>query len=146
MPEVAHFANEEELLENWKDFMKLRSDVLKALEIARNNKVIGKSFEAQVTLYPTKETKELLDKLNANIRQILIVSELTISDDEPSTDGEEFASGTILVEHAAGEVCPRCRRITTDVGSDTRFPELCARCAEIVAENYPEAVKEGFEE
>lgn len=146
MPEVAHFANEEELLENWKDFMKLRSDVLKALEIARNNKVIGKSFEAHVTLYPTKETKELLDKLNANIRQILIVSELTISDDEPSTDGEEFASGTILVEHAAGEVCPRCRRITTDVGSDTRFPELCARCAEIVAENYPEAVKEGFEE
>ena len=145
MPEVAHFANEEELLENWKDFMKLRSDVLKSLENARNDKVIGKSFEAHVTIYPTKETRELLDKLNANVRQILIVSELTISDDQAPADAEQFVSGAIVVEHAAGEVCPRCRRTTTDVGSDSRFPELCARCAEIVVENYPEAVEEGFE-
>ncbi len=50
-----------------------------------------------------------------------------------------------MVEHAAGEVCPRCRRTTTDVGSDSRFPELCARCAAIVAENFPEAEKEGLE-
>lgn len=145
MPEVTHFANEEEFLENWKDFMRLRSDVLKALENARNNKVIGKSFEAHVTLYPTEETKKLLDKLDANVRQILIVSELTISNEEVPADAEKFVSGSIIVEHAIGEVCPRCRRTTTDVGSDTRFPELCARCAEIVAENYPEAVKEGFE-
>ncbi|MBP2057798.1 isoleucyl-tRNA synthetase [Lactobacillus colini] len=146
MPTVTHFDNEEDLLENWKDFMKLRSDVLKALENARNEKIIGKSFEAHVTIYPTEEVKNLIDKLNANIRQILIVSELTISDNQAPENAEKFASGAIVVKHAEGEVCPRCRRTTTDVGADARFPELCKRCAQIVAVNYPEAVKEGFEE
>ena len=145
MPEVDHFANEDEVLADWNAFMKVRSDVLKALEKARNAKVIGKSFEAHVTLYPTEETKALLDKLNANIRQILIVSDLTISDEEAPENAEKLPTASIVVEHAAGEVCPRCRRTTTDVGSDPRFPELCARCAAIVAENFPEAEKEGLE-
>lgn len=38
MPEVQHFANENVILSNWKRFMTLRSDVLKALEDARNKK------------------------------------------------------------------------------------------------------------
>ena len=145
MPEVEHFANEDEVLTDWNDFMKVRSDVLKALEEARSAKVIGKSFEAHVTLYPTEETRKLLDKLNANVRQILIVSDLTISDDQAPENAEKLSTASIVVEHAAGEVCPRCRRTTTDVGSDSRFPELCARCAAIVAENFPEAEKEGLE-
>ena len=41
MPEVDHFANEDEVLADWNAFMKVRSDVLKALEKARNAKVIG---------------------------------------------------------------------------------------------------------
>ncbi|MCT7815053.1 MAG: class I tRNA ligase family protein, partial [Lactobacillus iners] len=59
MPEVQHFANENVILSNWKRFMTLRSDVLKALEDARNKKVIGKSFEAHVILYPKADTAEL---------------------------------------------------------------------------------------
>lgn len=35
--------------------MTLRDDVLKALEVARNEKVIGKSLNASITLYPTAE-------------------------------------------------------------------------------------------
>ena len=145
MPEVAHFANESEVLENWNAFMRVRSDVLKALEVARDDKIIGKSFEAHVTLYPTKETAELLKKLNGNLRQILIVSELTISDKPAPADAPKYESGAIVVEPAEGKVCERCRRITTDVGSDPRFPELCARCAKIVSENFPQAAEEGFD-
>ena len=40
--------------------MKLRNDVLKALEEARNEKVIGKSLTAKVTLYVNEETKALI--------------------------------------------------------------------------------------
>ena len=119
MPEVEHFANEDEVLADWNDFMKVRSDVLKALEEARSAKVIGKSFEAHVTLYPTEETRKLLDKLNANVRQILIVSDLTVSDDQAPENAEKLSTASVVVEHAAGEVCPRCRRTTTDVGSMT---------------------------
>ncbi|QNQ82453.1 isoleucine--tRNA ligase [Lactobacillus sp. PV037] len=145
MPEVAHFANESEILEDWNAFMRVRADVLKALEVARADKIIGKSFEAHVTLYPTKETAELLKKLKGNLRQILIVSELTISDAPAPADAPKYESGSIVVEPAEGKVCERCRRITTDVGSDPRFPELCARCAEIVEKNFPQAAEEGFD-
>ncbi|WEV71528.1 isoleucine--tRNA ligase [Lactobacillus sp. ESL0785] len=146
MPEVETFANREELLDNWHHFMNLRDDVLKALEEARDKKLIGKSFEAAVTLYPTKETKTVLDELNADFRQILIVSKLTIATGEAPENAEQLPNAAIIVEHAAGEVCPRCRMIRTDIGADSSLPMLCGRCSKIVKQDHPEAVQEGLEE
>lgn len=145
MPKVEEFANHDELLENWGKFMKLRDDVLKALEDARNKKLIGKSFEAAVTIYPDKETKTMLDDLGADFRQILIVSKLTIADGEAPAEAEKLNNASIVVERADGEVCPRCRMIRTDIGVDPKLPMLCGRCAKIVEADYPEAVQEGFE-
>ena len=145
MPKVEEFANHDELLENWGKFMKLRDDVLKALEDARNKKLIGKSFEAAVTIYPDKETKTMLDDLGADFRQILIVSKLTIADGEAPEEAEKLNNASIVVERADGEVCPRCRMIRTDIGVDPKLPMLCGRCAKIVEADYPEAVQEGFE-
>ena len=145
MPKLENYANRDELLENWAKFMKLRDDVLKALEDARNKKLIGKSFEAAVTIYPDKETKAMLDELDADFREILIVSKLTISDDPAPADAEQLANAAVVVKHAEGEVCPRCRMIRTDIGADSKLPVLCGRCAEIVEANYPEAVQEGLE-
>ena len=145
MPEVEEYANHDDLLENWGKFMKLRDDVLKALEDARNKKLIGKSFEAAVTIYPDKETKTMLDDLGANFRQILIVSKLTIADGEAPDNAEQLNNASVVVEHAEGEVCPRCRMIRTDIGVDPKLPMLCGRCAKIVEADYPEAVQEGFE-
>ena len=146
MPKVEGYANHDELLENWGKFMNLRNDVLKALEDARNKKLIGKSFEAAVTIYPDKETKAMRDDLDADIRQILIVSKLTIADGEAPEDAEKLNNASIVVEHAEGEVCPRCRMIRTDIGEDPKLPKLCGRCAKIVEADYPEAVQEGLED
>ena len=146
MPKVEGYANHDELLENWGKFMNLRDDVLKALEDARNKKLIGKSFEAAVTIYPDKETKAMLDDLDADFRQILIVSKLTIADGEAPEDAEKLNNASIVVEHAEGEVCPRCRMIRTDIGEDPKLPKLCGRCAKIVEADYPEAVQEGLED
>lgn len=146
MPKVEGYANHDELLENWGKFMNLRNDVLKALEDARNKKLIGKSFEAAVTIYPDKETKAMLDDLDADFRQILIVSKLTIADGEAPEDAEKLNNASIVVEHAEGEVCPRCRMIRTDIREDPKLPKLCGRCAKIVEADYPEAVQEGLED
>lgn len=146
MPKVEGYANHDELLENWGKFMNLRNDVLKALEDARNKKLIGKSFEAAVTIYPDKETKAMLDDLDADFRQILIVSKLTIANGEAPEDAEKLNNASIVVEHAEGEVCPRCRMIRTDIGEDPKLPKLCGRCAKIVEADYPEAVQEGLED
>lgn len=146
VPKVEGYANHDELLENWGKFMNLRNDVLKALEDARNKKLIGKSFEAAVTIYPDKETKAMLDDLDADFRQILIISKLTIADGEAPEDAEKLNNASIVVEHAEGEVCPRCRMIRTDIGEDPKLPKLCGRCAKIVEADYPEAVQEGLED
>ena len=146
MPEIEHYANHDELLDNWKKFMNFRDDVLKVLEEARDQKLIGKSFEAAVTVYPTDEMRAVLANLDANFRQILIVSKLTIADGEAPANAEKLPNGAFVVEHAEGEVCPRCRMIRTDIGADKEVPMLCGRCAKIVKEDYPEAVQEGLEE
>lgn len=147
MPEVKHFNNEEKLVDLWNRFMNLRSGVFKALEEARNEKLIGKSFEAHVDLYVSNGVQADLDTLNANVRQALIVSALDV---HPLSEAPENAlkfndEYAVVVEHAEGEVCPRCRMIKTDIGSDADLPTLCASCAEIVRENYPEALAEGLE-
>lgn len=147
MPEVKHFNNEEKLVDLWNRFMNLRSGVFKALEEARNEKLIGKSFEAHVDLYVSNGVQADLDALNANVRQALIVSALDV---RPLSEAPENAlkfndEYAVVVEHAEGEVCPRCRMIKTDIGSDADLPTLCASCAEIVRENYPEALAEGLE-
>ena len=147
MPEVKHFNNEEKLVDLWNRFMNLRSGVFKALEEARNEKLIGKSFEAHVDLYVSNGVQADLDALNANVRQALIVSALDV---HPLSEAPENAlkfndEYAVVVEHAKGEVCPRCRMIKTDIGSDADLPTLCASCAEIVRENYSEALAEGLE-
>ncbi len=145
MPKIENYANHDQLLNDWGKFMNLRTDVLKALEDARNKKLIGKSFEAAVTIYPDKETKAMLNDLDADFRQILIVSKLTIADGKAPADAKQYANAAIVIKHAEGEICPRCRMIKTDIGKDSEFPMLCGRCAAIVKDNFPEAVQEGLE-
>ncbi|MFD1671144.1 isoleucine--tRNA ligase [Agrilactobacillus yilanensis] len=148
MPEVQTFDNQDALLEEWTDFMTLRDEVLKALEEARNAKVIGKSLEAHVTIYPNEPTKALLDVISDNVKQLLIVSKLTIADskaDAPS-DALSFEDAAIKVTHAPGEVCERCRMTKEDVGTDAKLPHICGRCASILHENFEDAVEAGFEE
>ncbi|HDJ1205778.1 TPA: isoleucine--tRNA ligase, partial [Staphylococcus aureus] len=57
MPKVVEV--DQALLDKWRTFMNLRDDVNRALETARNEKVIGKSLEAKVTIASN-------DKFNAS--------------------------------------------------------------------------------
>ena len=50
--------------------MDFRSEVQKALELARDNKVIGKSLEAAVTVYPSEPVRDMLDDVDANVMQL----------------------------------------------------------------------------
>ena len=147
IPDVRHFDGEDDLLEKWSEFMEVRSDVLKSLEEARNAKMIGKSLEAQVDLYVNDHNKELLDSLDADIQLLLGVSKLNVhSLDEAGDDADLYNNGVaVKVSVAPGETCERCRMVKEDVGSDSAYPTLCARCAKIVRENYPETVNEGLE-
>ena len=147
LPSYEEYANQAELLDTWKAFMDFRDKVLKALENARNEKVIGKSLEAKVTIYPSEQVNTMLAALDADLAQLLIVSpdSFSISNEAAPAEAVKFEDVAILVEKADGEVCDRCRQVRTTVGSDEKLPTLCASCAHIVEEHYPEAAAEGLE-
>lgn len=147
IPDPLSYDNEDELLVEWNQFMEIRSHVLKVLEEARNEKLIGRSLEARADLYLKPSQKAVLDSLNYDVALLLGVSDLEVHDaSETPDDAEQFNDGSaVKVEQAAGEVCARCRMTKEDVGSDDAYPQLCARCAKIVRENFPETVTEGLE-
>ncbi|WEG73867.1 isoleucine--tRNA ligase [Vagococcus intermedius] len=147
LPGYQEFANQEELMEQWSSFMELRDNTLKALEEARNEKLIGKSFEAKVTLFPSEPIATLIKALDSNLGQLLIVSQFEVADTTAMVPEKAlvFEGMSILVEKAQGEVCSRCRAVKEDVGSHEKLETLCDRCATIVETAYPEAVAEGFE-
>lgn len=146
MPVAEIFEGEEDILSAWDAFMTLRTQAQKALEEARNEKVIGKSLEAHLTIYASDEVKTLLTALDSDIALLMIVSQLTIADfaDAP-TNAISFENVAFTVDHAVGEVCERSRRVdpTTRMRSYGAF--VCDASAKIIEENFPEAVSQGFE-
>ena len=137
MPEVKNLANSTELLEKWSKFMDLRDDVLKALEEARNEKVIGKSLTAKVTLYVKDETKALLETIHENLQQLFIVSDFEVAGSfaEAPEQAIKLEHAAIVITKAEGETCERCWTVT-QVGEVKEHPTLCKRCAEVVKENF----------
>ena len=145
LPEAETFANQEEILDTWSAFMDFRGQAQKALEEARNEKVIGKSLEAHLTVYPNEVVKTLLGAVDSNVAQLLIVSELTIAEGPAPEGAVTFEDVAFTVERAAGEVCDRCRRIDPTTAERHYHATICDHCASIVEENFADAVAEGFE-
>jgi isoleucyl-tRNA synthetase len=138
MPEYKELANAKELEDKWNSFLKLRDDVLKALEAARNEKIIGKSLAAKVTLYPTDKSKTLLNSISENLNQLFIVSgfEVAGSFGQAPENALKFETSAIVISKAEGEICERCWVVTPEVGAVSEYPTLCPRCADVIKGNY----------
>ncbi len=128
MPVVKEYANAAEVTTKWSQFLSLRHDVLKALEEARNQKVIGKSLTASLHLYPNAETKALLNSLQADLKQIFIVSECVLEEGEAPEDALQFDGLAVVVKAAEGHTCDRCWLVVPAANEQG----ICPRCAEVI--------------
>lgn len=128
MPVVKEYANAVEVTTKWSQFLSLRHDVLKALEEARNQKVIGKSLTASLHLYPNAETKALLNSLQADLKQIFIVSECVLEEGEAPEDALQFDGLAVVVKAAEGHTCDRCWLVVPAANEQG----ICPRCAEVI--------------
>jgi isoleucyl-tRNA synthetase len=137
IPTAKTFENVEELVIKWDKIMEIRNDVLKALETARNEKIIGKSLQASITLYPTDEVKVLLEGV-PSLNKLFIVSHSSIlgSKEMAPENAEQFDDIAIIIEKAEGETCERCWVVTPTVGQNEKHPTLCPTCAQVVIEHY----------
>lgn len=124
MPRVEVISSEIEPL--YDQFMEMRESILKALEIARNDKIIGKSLNAHLVLYPKGQYEALLDRLNVNLAQVFIVSKAEIRKEGYGSYKAEGISIDVLP--AEGKTCERCWTIV----DQTDEHGLCPRCHSIV--------------
>lgn len=134
MPEAKAIKDQEQLAAKWSQFMDVRDDILKALEEARAEKVIGKSLEAVVTIKANNEKVAALLAEVPYLHQLLIVSHVELV--EKLEAGKTFEHVTLKINKHEGELCQRCWVISDTVGEDNEHPTLCTRCATVVKENY----------
>jgi isoleucyl-tRNA synthetase len=118
-----------ELLTRWGKLFDVRSAVQKALEERRNEKVIGASLEAHITVRAAGETLELLKAYEDQLPDLFIVSAVKL---EGNTGGDP----EVEVRHAEGAKCERCWHWSETVGEDARFPTVDARCVRQLEEGW----------
>ena len=100
-------------LAEWDRLMEVRDVVLKALEEARQAKLIGTSLEARVRLQGYKG-------FEAELPSVFIVSQVVLK------PGDELRA---TIERADGVKCERCWKYSTAVGQDAEFPTVCDSCS-----------------
>jgi isoleucyl-tRNA synthetase len=126
-------AVDEALDKKWEAILNVRDEVLKAMEIARQEKVIGKSLTAALDLYPDADTLAVLNG-TPNLQEVLGVSQLNVfaPGTEVPADATAYTGLSIRVRSAEGETCERCRIVTPEVGKHEEHPTLCPVCVENV--------------
>ena len=135
----AEYALDDAEMAKWDKLIAVRNDVNGVLEKARADKRIGKPLEASVTLRASGDSKAVLDSISdMNLKELLIVSECLIAEDDAAEDGSVTASGsynpglTVSVREADGVKCPRCWMHSKDADPETG---LCPRCKAVLEAN-----------
>ena len=118
-------------IEDWTTLHAVRDQVLKSLEEARNQKLIGKALEAQVKLTASDTLYPVLERHKDELRYLFIVSQVQV---ERSASGNGTAGLTVEVAKAGGAKCERCWNYSPHVGENLEYPTVCERCAPVLKE------------
>ncbi|WP_412498937.1 isoleucine--tRNA ligase [Vibrio furnissii] len=117
--------------EFWTDIQKVRGAVNKLLENARNEKTIGGSLQAEVTLFASDELAAKINKLEDELRFVLLTSKANV---QPLAEKSDAAQATdidglfVQVNKTEAEKCDRCWHYTPDVGTIKGHETICGRC------------------
>ncbi len=133
IPQPDFIEADADFIAKWDRIHSVRYDVQKALELARNEKIIGKPLEAKVELFADGELYDFLKSVEADLPEIFITSSVTVSNGEGEVKGD-VEGLSVTVSKADGEKCERCWKFSDTVGQDSNHPTLCAHCAQVMKE------------
>jgi len=112
---------------NWERLLGVRDEVLKHLERARQERLIGAALEAQVRLRAGGSVYSLLEEYAAELPGLFNVSQAKVE----RAEGDGLA---VEVRRTEGTKCERCWKYSAEVGADARWPTICPACAAAVTE------------
>lgn len=133
IPKADYIDADETFIAKWDRIHDIRTDVQKALELARNEKIIGKPLEAKVILHADGELSDFLKSVEAALPEIFITSAVEITDGEGEVKGD-VKGLSVTVAKADGEKCERCWKFSETVGACAAHPTLCRHCADTMNE------------
>ena len=120
----------------WSKLMAVREEVVKALEIEREAKRIGKSAEAALRIGSEGELHSLLEAKLSHLEELFVVSRVELAIDEAAPKGAHVAEGGaglwVSAVPAGGQKCPRCWLQREDGGKLASHPDVCDRCADVL--------------
>jgi isoleucyl-tRNA synthetase len=125
------------LIERWNLLLGVRKEITKALELARQDKVIGHSLDASVTIALSPELLKLLQDYRNELRSICIVSAVEFVDEgavEKGYESQDYPGLVIGVAPSQYLKCERCWVRDPAVGQDAKHPTLCDRCTQVIKE------------
>ena len=131
-PKTSH-DYDEKVLDEYKWILKLRADVLKAIEIVRRNNEIGSAQQARVVIEVNDEN-HYLDKYYADeFAKLFIVSDAKVvkSLEDVTYEGEV---AKVKVIKAEGTKCDRCWNIVDHTYETEEGEHVCERCHEVIHE------------
>jgi isoleucyl-tRNA synthetase len=111
------------VLDAWERLLDIRSDVNASLEVLRQNKQIGNSLQARVTVTAAGDDLALLSRHQSQLPMLFIVSEVDVERGDPG----------VRVDRASGVKCERCWRYVPRV-SGAEGQGICERCEDALAE------------
>jgi isoleucyl-tRNA synthetase len=120
---------------DWQSIFAAKKAVSKALEVLRQDKIIGSSLEGEVVLYTESEhLKKVLQKNIEDLRYYFLVSKVEINDGDAPTEAVEAEDDALKLKIVArkfvGHKCARCWNYYDRLGPEAA--DLCHRCGPIV--------------
>ena len=109
---------------DWEMLVAIRDEVNKAIEQARNEKVINSELEAAIVITAPAESYKLLERYRGQLNALFVVSSVGLKLGAST-------NGTVAVEanRAPGQKCERCWNYSTHVGENSSYPTICERCS-----------------
>ncbi|MEH6345165.1 MAG: isoleucine--tRNA ligase [Bermanella sp.] len=113
----------------WRRIMTVKTEVNKLLEKARNEKIVGASLSADVTLSVNGDLANDLSRLGDELRFVTITSTAkVVAFDESLGEQTELEGLRVAITASEHEKCDRCWHHSEDVGTHKEHESLCGRC------------------
>jgi isoleucyl-tRNA synthetase len=130
-PDLSQVSFPDDLVDKWEKISQLKGEVSKALELQRQEKVIGHSLDALVRLQLPNDLKAVLEQEQDQLKFIFIVSAVeivgTLKDETKVYASESIEGLKVAVHKASGKKCKRCWNYFVEA-STAEHPDICLRC------------------
>ncbi len=119
------YSVDENKIKLYDTFLLIRQNVLKQLEISRNNKVIESNLQGEVTyITSNKDELDCIKYLGEdNIPTILMIAKF---------EAKEDSQNKVEVSKTAYEKCDRCWNYKKDIEVDENGNHICSRCKKVI--------------